>query len=207
MLQSLEKRAVIWVKVDTIAHRRMLHSRCFRLKSCMWAAALAHTWMWEESGARCAIVRCIIDMIYGVWSNIVLFLREEHLRHDVHCHQLLHQLLACIRNIHLVYLCGLSYHILTFLHIVHSYMFLAMFATAIIPHLEHTWTLNLSLTMNSRSLKNSLIPWDIMQSLSISPNLRPPARLRPCVGWRVRATTGPLLLAYILSSTKCLSLW
>lgn len=45
-----------------------------------------------------------------------------------------------------------------------------------------------------------------MQSLSISPNLRPPARLLPCVGCLVIATTGPLGLAYILSSTKCLNL-
>lgn len=45
-----------------------------------------------------------------------------------------------------------------------------------------------------------------MQSLSISPNLKPPFLLLPCVGYLVIPVTGPLDLAYILSSTKCLNL-
>lgn len=85
--------------------------------------------------------------------------------------------------------------------------FFYKFTSAINPHLEQTWILNKSDTLNKRYCKNLLIPWDKMQSLSISPKRRPPPLLLPWVGWRVIATTVPLDLAYILSSTMCLKRW
>lgn len=140
-------------------------------------------------------------------SDIVLFLREEHLGNYMHRHELLQQLLRSVRDIHLIYFSWLNKPRTTLMQRVHLYSFLLILATAINPQLEHTWILNLSETKNSLSLKKSLIPCDMMQSLSIYPNLKPPARLRPCVGCLVIATTGPRCLAYILSSTRCLSLW
>ena len=140
-------------------------------------------------------------------SNIVLLLREEHLGNYMHRHKLLQQLLRSIGDIHLIYFSRLHKQRTTLVQRVHLYSFLLILATAINPQLEHTWILNLSETKNSLSLKKSLIPCDMIQSLSIYPNLKPPPLLRPCVGCLVIATTGPRYLAYILSSTRCLSLW
>lgn len=75
------------------------------------------------------------------------------------------------------------------------------------PHVSHTHTSYLSDTMKSLSLKNDAAPWLTMQSLSISPNLRPPSFALPSSGWWVSVVMGPRALLWILSSTRCLRRW
>ena len=49
-------------------------------------------------------------------------------------------------------------------------------------------------------------PCEIIQSLSISPNLRPPSRDLPSAGCLVRATIGPIERLCVLSKTICFNL-
>ena len=62
-----------------------------------------------------------------------------------------------------------------FLQPLHSYVWFLRFAMHIRPHKLQTWTLYGSETSKSLSLKNWAAPWAIWQSLSISPNLKPPS--------------------------------
>jgi hypothetical protein len=68
------------------------------------------------------------------------------------------------------------------------------FASQIKPHKSQINTLYLSDTSISLSFKNLAEPCDIIQSLSISPNLNPPSLDLPSVGYLVKICTGPLPL-------------
>ena len=59
-------------------------------------------------------------------------------------------------------------------------------ASQIKPHISQINTLYLSDTSISLSFKNLAEPWDIIQSLSISPNLSPPSLDLPSVGYLVK---------------------
>lgn len=67
-------------------------------------------------------------------------------------------------------------------------------ASQIRPQISQINTLYLSDTSISLSFKNLAEPCDIMQSLSISPNLSPPSLDLPSVGCLVKIYTGPLPL-------------
>ena len=103
-------------------------------------------------------------------------------------------------------LCAMK-HVLTFPHNLQENLCDCKSACAISPQSSQICTLYLSLTSTNLSLRKRAAPCEIMQSLSISPNLKPPLLALPSVGCLVKICTGPLALENILSSTICFNLW